>query len=200
MDQEKYTVMSRDSTQSELGHLIITLRHTDGDVARIIVGRPGMPNVVKDLRLGNAVLFETPDEGTFEVRVLTLTSNYAIVLVTRVSPHLGILAGLTDIDPNNLPFASIEIEQIASSIDNIKRKILHMDIEPEKLDLISRKLDEIQEASHRLGRKDWINYVIGALTSSMMTAALNSEAASAIFKIANENLSWLFHQALQLLQ
>lgn len=32
------------------------------------------------------------------------------------------------------------------------------DIAHEQLELINRKLDEIQDAAARMGRKDWINY------------------------------------------
>ena len=73
------------------------------------------------------------------------------------------------------------------------------DLNAEQIDLIKRKLDEIQEASGRLGRKDWKNLVIGTLASAIVSAGVNTDAAKAIFGIVDKSFSWLFQTGITLL-
>lgn len=103
-------------------------------------------------------------------------------------------------DPNNSPFSPAEHDQIARSVETMKVKLSRTDVfSAEQVDLISRKLDEIQDASQRLGRKDWKNYVAAALTGVCTTAALSEEARITLFNAANAAFDWLFAGALTLL-
>jgi hypothetical protein len=71
-DQERATAFNKGSACFELGGLIVTAAEIDykeGKV-RLVVGRPGFPNVTRTLEAGGAILFETPDDGVIEVRVL----------------------------------------------------------------------------------------------------------------------------------
>ena len=101
MDQERVVVNERDSAQTELGGLIVSAVHTFSDRVDLVVGRPGLPNIETTLRVGGTVLFETPDEGIFEVRVFSMTSVSATLLISHVSPHPGIAGGLVDQEPSN---------------------------------------------------------------------------------------------------
>lgn len=199
MTQERLVIQQRNSELAEESRLIISAVETHADHAEIVIGRPGLPNAEADLGVGGALLFETP-EGLFEVRMLSTYPVRVEVLVTHVAPTPGISAGFVDQDQTNAPFSSDELRQIAASIDRIRVEIgQRTDISPQQLAFISKKLGEIQAASERLGRKDWINLAVGTLTSVVVTAALASSAAKALFAVTGSALSWLFGTGMKLL-
>jgi len=200
MRQERIVVMEHSSAQAELGGLIISAHRTLSSQVELVIGRPGLPNIEKTLGTGGAVLFETPDDGLFEVRVLSTSLAQAGLLVSHVSPRPGIAGGLVDQDATNSPFTPTELARIADSLHRTRLSLSERrDITPEQMDLISRKLDEMQAASERLGRKDWMNLAVGTLTSIIVTAALDRGVAKALLQAAGTALSWLFGTPLQLL-
>lgn len=200
MAQESLIVTERSSTLGQLGGLVLSARSTNSIMVELVVGRPGMPNVEQELRVGDAILFETPDTGVLEVRVLATMPSQAKLLVSQVSPRPGITGGFVDEDTNNSPFMPSELAQVRDSLESIKFAMgQRPDVAPEQLALISRKLDEIQAASERLGRKDWINSVIGILTNLTVAAAFNSDIRTALFRAAGKALSWLLNDGLRLL-
>src|SRR2546423_1282125 len=73
------------------------------------------------------------------------------------------------------------------------------DVTPEQVEFISKKLGEMQAASERLGRKDWMNLAIGTLTSVIVSAALDRGVAKALLQSASTALSWLLGGPIQLL-
>jgi len=197
--QKLVIIEERRSTQADLGGLILSAVQTRSDRAQIVVGRPGFPNVEATLTVGGAILFETPD-GLFEVRVMSTTINQVEVLISQISPMPGIAGGFVDKVPENTPFSTDELKRIASSLENIRLAMNERsDVTPEQLDFISRKLDEMQAASERLGRKDWMNLAIGTLTSIIVTAALASTVAKALLQAASATLSWVFGGIVKLL-
>lgn len=201
MKQETLTIQYLNSAQSELGNLIMTARSISLSSANIVIGRPGMSNLERELTIGDAVLIETPDEGVLEVRLLTtIFASRAEVLISQVSSHASVYIGLTNIDPSNLPFTAAELRRIASSIDSIKQDVQSLNCGPEQLDLILRKLDEMREASQRLGRKDWINFAIGTLMNVIAAATLDRDTAKTLLGMVSKGLSWVFQQLLQWIQ
>ena len=193
LQQERVTVLQNQSEQTKLGQLIISVRGRTGDEIEFVVGCPGLPNVHKEFfRVGDSVLFETPDDGIIEVRVMAVGVTIgARFLISQVSPRTGIAGGFVDQDPSNAPFTPSELEQIASSLTQMRQEIsLWQNVTSEQLDLISRKLDEMQSAAQRLGRKDWMTYVAGTLTGIMVNAAVDREVGKAIFEVAGTAFSW----------
>ncbi len=200
MQQSTVSVSDNNSAEVDFADLIVTVRQATGRRCEVLVGYPGLPSVVRDMFTGDAVLFETPNDGVLEVRVMSQNITGAEFLVSQVSPRPGFAGGLVSDDPNNSPFSSNELEQIAESIKKLKVELDQPELFlPEQLDLVTRKLDEIQAASQRLGRKDWINYVAGALTSMCVSAAFTPEARNALFKSVNAAFEWLLSTALNLL-
>ncbi|MDH5553019.1 MAG: hypothetical protein OEX82_06765, partial [Nitrosomonas sp.] len=166
----------------------------------VTVGSPGLPNSVQTMYTGDATLFETTNDGMFEVRLLSSGMLEAEFLITQVTPRLGISGGFVSDDPNNSCFSSVEIEQIDNSIKKLQIDVSCSSIySSAQIELINRKLDDISEASKRLGRKDWMNYVAGTLTSLCVAAAFSPEAAKELFKAVNDAFLWLFNNALCLL-
>jgi hypothetical protein len=200
MRQERVEVPSGHSELAELGGLIITARRTEPNGATLVVGRPGLPNLEQYMNLGDAVLFETPDAGIIEIRVLTSNHANVTLLLSEVSRRPGIAAGFVDQDAGNVPFSGEELKRLAESLDSIRAEMnARPDLTPQQLALISRKLDEMNEAAGRLGRRDWMNLAVGTLTGIVVNAALPPDVGRALFRAADIALSWLFAGALKIL-
>ena len=199
MLQEKLTIPYRQTVASEKTGLLISALSTDISRAEIVIGRPGLQNLQAKLTLGDAVLFETT-EGLFEIRALEHQNASVHLLVTQVSPRPGIAAGLVDQNPENTQFLPEERDRIARSIEEIKVSMSNRsDIKPEQLRYLCEKLDEMSDASERLGRKDWINFALGTVTSVIISAAFNPAAAKALVDAADAALFWVFGSGIKLL-
>ena len=204
MYQTEISVSERGSTKVENTKLIISIQKiihsmhtTECDV---LIGCVGMPNSTHKMQVGDYVFFETTTDGTFEVRLMSIETGLGYFLVSQISPRSGLTAGIATDDVNNKSFSSSELERVVESISQLKSNLGQSSVfQKEQLDLIDRKLSEIEAASQRLGRKDWITYVAGALTSLCTTAAFSDEARKTLFISANEAFRWLFESAFVLL-
>lgn len=200
MVQEQLVIEKKSSKLAKLGGLIVTLRKTSVHDVDLIIGSPGFPNLERTLQLGDAVLFETPEAGLLEVRVMSIRTLDIEILVSQISPRPGIAGGFVDSDPSNSSFTKTEIRKIAESVEHIRLEMSKRnDVKPEQLDFIYRKLEEMRLAGERLGRKDWKNLAIGTLTGIIFNAALGPDIGKALFQVAGTALSWLFNDGLNLL-
>ena len=187
------------SKSKDIGNLVVSVREKYDDSCDVVIGYPGLPNVIQRMNIGDTILFETPSDGVMEVRLFKIRTDVEF-LITQISPRLGIIGGFIDDDPNNTPFTSSEFVQVADSINRIQHDInLIQNITPGQLNLIERKLKDIKDACQRLGRKDWINYVAGALTSMCVSASFAPDTTKALFKIVSSAFKWLFDNTLILL-
>lgn len=188
---------------SQIAHkhgLIVSVRDWDSSSATLVYGSPGSLNSQRTFYIGDAALYETPTHGLIELRLLSRPSGEAEVIFTKVSPRLGFGTTIDSQDSENQNFAQDEILQIKNGIEAIRIAFSsRQDVSEEQFELLSKKLDEIATASERLGRKDWIMFVIGNLTNFAMGAALAPEAAKALITAFNSNLGWVFQNALRLL-
>jgi hypothetical protein len=202
MKQSSITIEGNTSGQTDFGNLIISLRSTStasGCVA--VIGHPGLPNVVEKMHNGDAVLFETPEDGILEIRAIRVGNLEAEFLITQISPRSGFAGGFISDDPNNSPFSEAERIHIKDSISELKAELRQTgNFTGEQLELVNRKLDDIQSASERLGRKDWINYTAGTLTSLCIAAAFAPDVTRRIFESLNSAFSWVFTHGPVLLQ
>src|SRR5262249_27811361 len=80
VEQEVLLIPVRGTGRGKLGQLILSVRSGGYDQALVVIGRAGLPNVVRALKLGDAVLFETPDAGLLEVRLVGTSYSEAKVL------------------------------------------------------------------------------------------------------------------------
>lgn len=200
MEQEEIGVDFGFSTRANFVNLIISYRDYENAGGIFVVGYPGLPNAVQLMDVGDAILFETPDKGIIEIRLLSRTSGNGEFLLTQISPRPGLMAGMVSDDPSNTPFTPKEIERIAESLDVLKGRLSkHEALSTEQFNFIVTKLDEIKDASQRLGRKDWIHYVGGTLTSASIGAALSPEARELLFEATNAAFDWLWAGAFNLL-
>ncbi len=168
------------------------------DAVELVIGALGLPNVKKELQLGDAVLYQTPNFGVVEVRVVEIGPPTKI-MISVVTPRSGFSVAYENESLANAPFSTDEIAKIAGCVDNVARQMAsRSDITPEQLAFLSSKLQEIADASKRLGRKDWIMFVAGTLTNVVVGAAFSPEATKALFTALNKELSWVFQNALRL--
>lgn len=173
-------------------------------VASITVGRPGVPNFETQLRISEAVYYETPDEGIIEVRLMGYEHELvdgAGIMLTQIGPGKGMMAGFSDQDPENSAFSDGEIERIRGSVSRVQERLNELGgLSSEQVEILTRKLDDIAEASTRMGRKDWKALAVGSLTSVIVNSAIETEQAKQFFEIVSSALSWLYETGIQLIQ
>jgi hypothetical protein len=203
VQSEALVIRLRDSGISETTGMIITVRQIKQLEVDVAVGYPGIPNTVGLMRPGDAVLLETPSRGLLEARLLSFSYQADITkfLVTEVSPRIGLVAGAADIDPANTPFTESQLGQISNSIQEARESVSGIQgLQPEQIQLVQRKLDEILDAASRMGRKDWVNYVAGSLTSVCIAGAFAPDVTRGIFSAVNAAFAWLFTSGILLIQ
>lgn len=199
MNYEAVEVEENASVHMKAYGLVLTVRNALGRESDVMVGYPGLPNAKSRMHTGDALLYETVG-GIFEVRVLTQNGSRVSFMVTHISPRPGIAGAFVTTDPNNAPFSDQELVRVADSIDQAKLALsANVDMRAEQIALIHTKLDEIKDASTRLGRKDWISYVAGAITSTCVSAAFAPEAAKNVYAAVSGAFAWLFGNAVHLL-
>lgn len=176
-----------------------TYRKLKPDTIDLVIGAPGLQNIKKELQLGDAVLYQTPDFGVVEVRVVEIGIPVKL-LITEVSPRRGFTAAFDAAELENAAFSTDESTKIAEGLANVATRMAsRQDITPQQLAMLRTKLDEIADASTRIGRKDWIMFAAGTLTNVIVGAAFSPEAAKALFAALNAELSWVFQNALRLM-
>lgn len=197
--KQTLTIPVLSSKEAHKHGLVISIRESDSRSALVIVGAPGLLNVEKKLHLGDAVLYETPTHGMIELRAMRISGIEVEVLLTRISPRLGLTGGLDPQSSQNAPFTADEIARIGSDLEAVKSKLAELPgISQEQLDLLGRGIQESIIASSRLGRKDWIMFVAGTLSNIVVGAAFSPEGAKALFTAMNQQLGWMLQHTLRL--
>jgi len=210
--QETLTITAHWSKYTTLGQLVVSAPQVGNSSVDLVVGRIGFPSVERTLHVGGTVLYETPDDGLIELRVVRIQFgvvgsllgnqfvNEATVLVSQVSPHGGLVAGFTTEDASNAPFEPQELDRLRHSLEQARQTVAQSaNLTSAQLDFVTRKLEEMAHAASRLGRKDWLNLAVGTLTNVVVTAALSSDAARCLFQAVSSALSWLSAGTLKLL-
>lgn len=92
----------------------------------------------------------------------------------------------------NSPFTPEELQRIQGSLGEI-RSFLHStaNYSDEQLRFIDARLQHLEEASARLGRKDWITLAMGTLTNIVVGVALSPDAARELVRTAGSLLGWV---------
>jgi hypothetical protein len=93
----------------------------------------------------------------------------------------------------NTPFTKAEQAEISGQIQRIRTFIsINYDLNADQLAEVSERLDDIEEASRRLGRKDWLNAFNGAVLSLVLTELVPPQAMQRIIMIGLQGLGHLF--------
>src|SRR6266545_6398620 len=147
MEMETLTVDEAGSTLAEQGLLILSVTSIDDRRPRtveLVVGRVGFPSLSRTLKAGGAVLFETPDYGVFEIRLLRIYIGYqtpgslpntATFSISPLTRRPGPMAGLENENSDNHPFTASEVARIRESIEGVKDSVGQRDdVTPEQVD------------------------------------------------------------------
>jgi hypothetical protein len=92
-------------------------------------------------------------------------------------PDLSSLAANQEVAPNlqnegiqNTPFTAAEQAEIATRIEEIKKETRqNPELTAEQISGIERKLDDLKEASDRVGREDWLTILYGTAFGMIVT-------------------------------
>jgi hypothetical protein len=94
---------------------------------------------------------------------------------------------------SNAPFTADERLRIAEQLREIKVHIIEQyELSGERLSRIEGDLDEVVEASHRLGRKDWLNIFYGVMFTLIVTALLPPDTVQHMIVTVIHGLGDLF--------
>ena len=95
-------------------------------------------------------------------------------------------------DIENTPFSADEIQRISIVIAEIRTYVLQTSNPTDsQLQFINARLAYLEEASKRLGRKDWLTLAVGIITNIVVGVALAPEAAREIFRMTGRLLGWI---------
>lgn len=95
-------------------------------------------------------------------------------------------------DFNNSPFSADEQRRISGAINELREFILSSSSYTEsQCQFIEARLQHLEEASKRLGRKDWITLAMGTLTNIVVGVVLAPDAARELLRTAGALLGWI---------
>ena len=98
-----------------------------------------------------------------------------------------------DADASNAPFTQEEQLQISARIQEIKDDLKdRLALDADRLARVEATLDRIEEASGRVGRKDWLMMFNGAVFSLFLSDLIPQHAATHIVVMASTGLGHLF--------
>ena len=93
----------------------------------------------------------------------------------------------------NTPFTPDEQAEISNQLSEIKASLKeNSELTAEQVSRIEDRLDEAEEASRRIGRKDWLLLFSGTIFTLIVTDCLTPEIAQHILMVTLHGLSHLF--------
>jgi hypothetical protein len=104
-----------------------------------------------------------------------------------------LIANIEQADTDNTPFTENEQRQIVTRLQEIKNQVREQfELTGEQMEHIEEQLDEAAEASKRMGRKDWLIYLLGTVTALIITATVTAGVGEHIFSMVIHALGHLF--------
>lgn len=101
----------------------------------------------------------------------------------------------------NTPFTSDELTQISRQLREIKNQIKETySFGEDQLELIDARFDEAEEASRRMGRKDWLLLFGGVLLTLIVSGILTPEAVQHVLLHIAHGIGHLFSDGGQAVQ
>jgi hypothetical protein len=86
---------------------------------------------------------------------------------------------------DNRPFAAAEQTLIAAKLDEIKAYLLQgQQFAAEEAETVEQEFTYLRESSERLGKKDWLNNLLGGLVGLAIGLALDPEKARGLLRLA----------------
>lgn len=105
----------------------------------------------------------------------------------------AVLAAAQSAETSNAPFTLSEQTEISGRLDEIKKLMREkFELTPEQLSAIKQTLDDVKEASTRLGRKDWLMMFFGATVSVVFTDAVPPAVIRTVLMTVVHGIAHLF--------
>jgi hypothetical protein len=102
---------------------------------------------------------------------------------------------------DNRPFTAAEQSLIATKLAEIKAYLLEGEqFDHKQAETVEREFAYLRESSERLGRKDWLNIVLGGLFGLAVTLALDPEKARGLLRLAGTVFQTLWEMGQRRLQ
>lgn len=96
-------------------------------------------------------------------------------------------------DSGNAPFTQDEQRQIAAQLPEITKQLKEeFELTNEQVARIEELRDEVVEASTRMGRKDWVIWLLGTITALTIAATVPAGVGEHIFTVVIHALGYLF--------
>jgi hypothetical protein len=96
-------------------------------------------------------------------------------------------------DASNAPFTRDEQAEISNRLDEVKQLVREKsELTDEQLAAIDQRLDDAEQASKRLGRKDWLMAFYGAVLSTGMTDAVPIGVIQSVLSTVVHGLAHIF--------
>jgi hypothetical protein len=104
-----------------------------------------------------------------------------------------ILSDMQSVDSGNTSFTQDEQRQISAQLREIKEQLKErFELTGEQLEKINERLDEAEEASKRMGRKDWFIYFLGTISALTIATTVVPGVGEHIFTMFIHALGHLF--------
>jgi hypothetical protein len=116
-----------------------------------------------------------------------------IDLWTEMKHGQEVLSDIQSADSTNTAFTQDEQKQIAAQLQEIKMQLAkRFELTSEQIEQVTEKLDEAEEASKRMGRKDWLIYFLGTISALTIAATVAPGIGEHIFTMFIHALGHLF--------
>jgi hypothetical protein len=104
-----------------------------------------------------------------------------------------ILAAAQSAGASNAPFTPEEQAEVSNRLDAIKQLVRQQfELTGDQLAAVDQKVDELKEATTRVGRKDWVVMVNGALLSLIVNDVVPAHVVQSLFSMLITGIGHLF--------
>lgn len=101
-------------------------------------------------------------------------------------------AASPELSDDNAPFSVQERRRVENSLAEIRSLLIaSTNLSDEMLGHVDARLEYLNKASERLGRKDWLNVAFSVITNIIIVVALPPETARNILNVAGTVLNWV---------
>ena len=90
------------------------------------------------------------------------------------------------------PFDPVEQQRIRANLNEIKEYLEStQQLDDEQREVVTARLAYLEDASTRLGRKDWVLVAIGVITNIIVTGSFSPTQAHELLQFAGRVLGWV---------
>lgn len=92
----------------------------------------------------------------------------------------------------NTAFTAEEINRLETSLNDFATRVQeHNLLAEDQIKLLNEQVTNLVGASRRLGRKDWLIFLLGSLVSFAASAGFSPDVANMLIKLGGESVHWI---------